>query len=152
MKRSKPFPVFPRSPSRFALVRYTTDEALDPSFGGDGVITTNFRRGGEEGGFGLVIQSNGKIVAAGAVRKKFALARYTADGTLDPSFGRNGRVTTNFTPRVDAALDVRLDPDGKIVAASYASGGLFREGGRLRSPDTGAPEAWMLHSVTTERR
>ena len=29
-------------------------------------------------------------------KNDFALARYTADGTLDSSFGENGKVTTDF--------------------------------------------------------
>jgi hypothetical protein len=32
-------------------------------------------------------QSDGKLVAAGSGGGGFALARYYADGTLDPSFG-----------------------------------------------------------------
>ena len=76
--------------NRFALVRYTDEGALDSSFGGDGTITTNFGRGGAAG-LSLAIQANGKIVAAGYARGRFALARYDEDGTLDPSFGGDGK-------------------------------------------------------------
>ena len=101
---------------RFALVRFTTEGELDPSFAGDGTITTNFGRGGAFGR-GIAIQENGTIVAVGAAKGKFALARYNENGMLDPSFGGNGKVTTNFTQRGDVAFDVAIDPDGKLVAA-----------------------------------
>ncbi len=119
--------------NRFALARYMTNGALDPSFGGDGTVTTSFR--GDGRGTGLVIQDNGKIVAAGIARGKFALARYNVDGTFDPTFGKNGRVTTGFTPAGAGAWDVGLDPDGRIVAAGDASGSFavarYRRTGRL---------------------
>ena len=100
---------------RFALVRYTDEGALDPTFGGDGTITTNFGLGGA-GASAITIQGNGMLVVAGNAKGKFALARYTEEGTLDQSFGRRGKVTTNFTDRADVAMDVAIDPDGKIIA------------------------------------
>ena len=50
----------------------------------------------------LVIQPDGKIVAAGLVadgnaqRNYFALARYNLNGSLDPGFGTGGVVLTDF--------------------------------------------------------
>jgi Domain of unknown function (DUF5122) beta-propeller len=45
-----------------------------------------------------VIQTDGKIVVAGlGTGYDFALARYTPDGLLDGSFGRGGRVLTDFS-------------------------------------------------------
>src|SRR5262249_53376276 len=46
----------------------------------------------------------------------FALARYTPDGRLDPSFGAGGRVTTIFGAN-DEAIALVAQPDGKLVAA-----------------------------------
>lgn len=46
----------------------------------------------------------------------FGFARYLTDGSLDTSFGAGGKVTTDFS-EFDAATDVILQPDGKIVAA-----------------------------------
>jgi len=51
----------------------------------------------------IVIQSDGKIIAAGVStpnssgNSDFALARYNEDGTLDTSFGSDGKMTTDFT-------------------------------------------------------
>jgi uncharacterized delta-60 repeat protein len=94
---------------------------LDTSFGGDGKVTENFTSG-DDTGFAAAIQADGKIVAAGtAAFREFALARYNADGTLDTTFGGDGKVTTNFTSRDDAASGVAVQPsDGMIVAAGTA--------------------------------
>lgn len=116
---------------------------LDLTFDGDGKVTTDF--GGVQAGesaSSVVTQADGKIVAAGrSVRSlnslgfvrdvDWALARYNPDGSLDPSFGSGGKVltsfyngngfSTNFTNPGDAATDVAIQSDGKIVAAGYAT-------------------------------
>jgi len=121
-----------RRNARFALARYLPNGTLDPSFSGDGLVTTNFTPGldyGEE----LELQGDGKIVVGGTANyygrnARFALARYVTDGTLDPSFSGDGLVTTNFTPGFDGAFGLAIQPtDGKIVAAGFASG----QGGRF---------------------
>jgi uncharacterized delta-60 repeat protein len=111
------------SAGRFALARYETDGDLDPKFSGNGKVRTDFTSGADRAG-GVVIQENGKIVAAGIANigldATFALARYTTDGSLDTSFGGDGKVTTDFTARIDGAHDVALQADGAIVAAGIA--------------------------------
>jgi uncharacterized delta-60 repeat protein len=113
---------------RFALARYTTDGSLDPTFGGDGMVTTDFTRKGD-GAFAVAVQPNGKIVAAGLAGfsptdfdTEIAIARYKVDGTLDAGFGGDGRVTTDLTRTFDDANAIALQPDGKIVVAGYADG------------------------------
>ena len=98
---------------------------LDPSFGGDGKVVTDFTRSFDDAS-GLAIQSDQKLIAAGGVGGKggrFGLARYNVDGTLDSTFGGDGRITTNFTAGFDGALDVALQADGKIIAVGVADGG-----------------------------
>jgi uncharacterized delta-60 repeat protein len=80
----------------FALVRYTGDGRLDPSFGNGGKVLTHFVRSSYPEG--IVIQPDGKIVAAGGGAGYFVLARYTPDGKLDPTFGRGGKVQTTLRP------------------------------------------------------
>jgi uncharacterized delta-60 repeat protein len=118
--------------SVFALARYDTDGTLDPSFGRHGKVTTAFTRHGDFAEEGLCIQPDGKIVAAGVagaegVNPTFAIARYDADGSLDASFGGDGRVSTDITGRSDDAIGLVVEADGRIVAAGNA--GEFGEGG-----------------------
>ena len=103
----------------FALARYTPDGSLDTSFDGDGKLTTDV--GGSDGARGVVIQPDGKIVAAGWSDSDSALARYNADGSLDTSFDGDGKLTTG----VGTAYDVALQSDGKIVTVGGAAAGGF---------------------------
>jgi uncharacterized delta-60 repeat protein len=50
----------------------------------------------------------------------FAVARYTADGALDPSFGSDGTVTVDFFGASDSAQCVAIQADGKILVAGSA--------------------------------
>jgi uncharacterized delta-60 repeat protein len=112
---------------KFALARYNTDGSLDTSFGGDGKVTTAFSA--DEDGSGMdAIQTDGKIVVAGVAayessNPKFALARYNPDGSLDTTFGGDGKVTTDFSPHTDYADGVAIQADGKIVAAGISGEG-----------------------------
>jgi len=97
---------------------------LDTTFGGDGIVTTNFTRR-IAAGLALAIQSNGKLVVAGGSKfdgrdGRFAIARYNADGSLDATFGGDGKVTTDFSRYGDDAAGVAIQPDGKIVVAGDA--------------------------------
>jgi uncharacterized delta-60 repeat protein/uncharacterized repeat protein (TIGR01451 family) len=111
----------------FALARYNADGSLDPSFGSGGRVTTDFA-GGSDIASDLVLQAGGKIVVAGTAvvgsSEDFALARCNADGSLDPSFGSGGKVTTDFSSGfvggTDEASGVAVQGDGKIVAAGRA--------------------------------
>jgi uncharacterized delta-60 repeat protein len=107
----------------FALARYNPDGSLDATFGSGGKVTTDFT-GGSDQAFGVALQPNGKIVAAGTAHTgtilEFALVRYKKHGGLDPSFGSGGKVTTDFTGSNDLAFGVTLQPDRKIVAVGDA--------------------------------
>jgi uncharacterized delta-60 repeat protein len=107
----------------FGLVRYQADGTLDSTFGDGGNVTTEFGASWEsEGAYALAIQADGKIVAAGRGGRTFALARYNADGTPDATFSSDGKVTTNFTGRLDIAFGVAIQATGKIVAAGVTTG------------------------------
>ena len=70
---------------------------MDTSFGGDGKVVTDLTRH-DDWASALAIQADGKIVVAGgAGYARFGVARYNSDGTLDATFGVNGKVMTDFT-------------------------------------------------------
>ena len=66
---------------------------LDRSFGTRGKVTTDFA-GLNDLANALVVQLDGKLVAAGGSSADFGLARYHANGSLDTSFGTGGLITT----------------------------------------------------------
>lgn len=110
----------------FALARYNADGSLDPTFDGDGKVTTPVGISSEV--YALALQPDGKIVAAGYAsfsgsNTDFALVRYNADGSRDTTFDSDGRVTTPIGSNTDIAHAVALQPDGKIVVAGYVGVG-----------------------------
>jgi uncharacterized delta-60 repeat protein len=82
-----------------AVQRFTPNGTPDPTFGTNGLVTTDFGGLGD-GANRVVVQSDGKIVVGGfqqsgpntgnGVKGRFALARYNNDGTLDSTFGTGG--------------------------------------------------------------
>ena len=109
-------------PSDFELARYDAKGALDPSFSGDGRQTVDF--GGDEFGYDVAVQSNGRIVAFGKAGSAFALARLDANGSLDGDFSGDGRQTTDVTLLASnvVGVDGVLQSDGKLVAAGTTAG------------------------------
>ncbi|HEU5064712.1 MAG TPA: PASTA domain-containing protein [Gaiellaceae bacterium] len=103
----------------FALARYNADGSLDTSFGSGGKVTTPIGSG-HDLAFALVLQPDGKLVAAGdssnGSDRDFALARYSPNGSLDTSFGSGGKVTTWIGSGNDSAYALAVQPDGKLVA------------------------------------
>jgi uncharacterized delta-60 repeat protein len=118
--------------SEFALARFNIDGSLDGTFGKGGKTTTAF---GESSGISsILLLPGGKIMTAGyaftthedqrpnhgEVTGDFALARYNSDGSLDESFGEEGKVTSDFFGEDDAINAIALQADGKIIAAGSA--------------------------------
>ena len=107
----------------FAVVRYNGDGSLDTTFDGDGRATTDISASNDYG-YSVAIQSDGAIVVAGQVYDgsdcDFAVVRYESDGSLDTTFDRDGKVTTDIAGTGDYARSVAIQSDGKIVAAGRA--------------------------------
>jgi len=95
------------------VARYRTDGSLDPSFSGDGKVLSDLGTNAVVND--AVLQTDGKLVVAGANGSDFALVRYNLNGTLDSSFGDSGIVVTNL-PSFSSIQRVILQPDGKILA------------------------------------
>lgn len=113
--------------SDIVLARYNADGSLDNTFSLDGIVTTDFGR--SEYGFSVAIQPDGKIAVGGYTEyggissSDFAIARYNADGTLDNSFGTNGKVTTDFVYGYDYGYYAGIQPNGRIILAGAAWNG-----------------------------
>jgi len=115
----------------FGVVRYRSSGRVDTSFGNGGsaiAAFTNFINSPNA----MALQPDGKIVVVGEARSadgtlsEFAIARFTANGALDSSFGRAGQVTTNFVGVKlggvrNSATAVLIQPDGKLLVGGVAS-------------------------------
>jgi len=107
-----------------ALVRYKTDGTLDNSFSDDGITTINL--GGDVRGTCVVEMPDGKILAGGSQgdqsNRDFIMFKFNSDGSLDMTFGTNGRVVTDFGSSNDIASNILLTPEGKILMTGTVFG------------------------------
>lgn len=100
--------------TRFAAAQYTVAGTLDQSFGTSGVtvvLNTDFAES-------AALQPDGRIIIA-AYSGVF-LARLNVNGTLDTSFGTNGFVDLQFSILYTEIKAIRVQPDGKILAAGFS--------------------------------
>lgn len=106
--------------STFALVRVKPDGSVDPDFGEWGYLKTSFGSGNDRA-YAVAVQRDGKILLGGSqlsgLGSDFALVRYLPDGSLDPSFGDQGRVVTPFGDGSVARInDLHVQGNGRILA------------------------------------
>jgi uncharacterized delta-60 repeat protein len=108
-----------------ALVRYSSNGARDNNFGNNGIVLTSFDNTDDVGN-SLVLQLDQKIIAFGYTARNngstldFAMARYHPNGTLDNSFGTNGKVITDISGDWDFGTCAALQSNGKIVVTGYS--------------------------------
>jgi uncharacterized delta-60 repeat protein len=108
----------------FALARFLPNGRLDQDFNQQGMVITPFDEDESEAFVAKVDSpSTERIVAGGKAGGQFALVRYLENGSLDPTFGINGRVSTIISNEFDTnVLDVAFDKQQRIIAA----GSIFR--------------------------
>ncbi|MDX1563019.1 MAG: Calx-beta domain-containing protein [Gammaproteobacteria bacterium] len=126
---------------RFLVYRLNRDGSLDRSFGDRGSVKIAFfgtdpvasQPWGEA--TAIAVQPDGRIVVGGRAdasygippygqlvfREDVGLARLNPDGTLDSSFGQDGRVILDFGGGRDYLSDLVLLPTGEIVVAGYTN-------------------------------
>ncbi|RPH38746.1 MAG: hypothetical protein EHM86_09105, partial [Desulfobulbaceae bacterium] len=101
-------------------------ETLDPSFGEQGVVITDFGIADDEAS-ALAVQADGKILLAGfssnTVLKDIAIARYLSDGTLDLTFHGTGYLSFNVGDGNALARAIAVQNDGRIVVAGNFDSG-----------------------------
>ncbi len=132
----------------FIVARFHPDGSLDQGFGDFGRVVTTF---GDPAAAAqsVILQPDGKIVVAGfsgagsySELNDFALVRYDAAGSLDPTFGSGGKVITHFSGIYNTgsrAADIALQYDGKlIVVGAYKNEATPREFAMARYLEDGA--------------
>ncbi len=105
----------------FLVMRYNIDGTRDSSFDGDGVVRTKINSWSDDYAYELAIQTDGKVLVAGASNTVLSLCRYHSGGSLDSTFDFDGRrilngVGINFS--IDRKTYMKVQSDGKIIAGS----------------------------------
>lgn len=103
-----------------ALARFTKEGLIDNSFGSTAPSYTVFDFGGAGGtADDVIMDSNGRLIIAGASGGNLAIARFDSDGNLDTSFGDSaGFTVTSFAFGVEELVQ---DKQGRFIV-SGASG------------------------------
>ena len=110
----------------WGVVRYLPKGGVDRTWGGSGKVITSFGKSFDVA-YGIAIQANGKIVVAGRVHRTttgsdFGVVRYNTDGSVNMTFGTNGKAITDFAAGDDGARDVVIrDSNGKILVIGDAT-------------------------------
>jgi uncharacterized delta-60 repeat protein len=126
----------PEEITEFGAARLLASGTLDPAFNGTGRTTIAFDPGtgiSDALAFGVVVQDDGRIVIPGYANSSpwvtpnmdMAAVRLMSDGSLDPTFGVDGRVMIPFDLEpsgIDVAIGALQQPDGRLVLAGTALG------------------------------
>jgi len=127
--------------SNVALLRYNANGTLDTSFSGDGIVTTQI---GNLDSFAsaIALQSDGKIVAAGAASIsnnydfEFAVVRYLTSGSTAPAAPTLNSVTAGDR-RVTVSFTAGANNGAAITDYEYSlNGGAYTSAGTTTSPFT----------------
>ena len=139
----------------FALVQLSAAGALDTGFSTDGKHTVNLSATArpDDGINSLTVQSDNKIVAAGysgTSGKVVALARFTAAGALDTTFGSGSGTLSGYRATSSAAGEYTsafVTADNKILAVGSSS----TSATMARYSSTGQPDNTFGTAATSNR-
>jgi len=126
----------------FFAARFLPNGIRDTSFGRNGKKIIPIGNGTLFGNNGA-LQDDGKIIIIGSVQNTtdyefdYAMVRLNTDGSLDQTFGANGKVITDFGGNNDFAYGIALQPDKKIIVAGYYNAGNFANAGIIRYNNDG---------------
>lgn len=111
----------------FILARYRPDGKLDGTFATNGKAVTEIQTM-RDAARCMAILDDGRILVAGSTSNDpdggdndFAVARYTAEGLPDPTFGRDGNATVDFDEGDDIANCMAIQRDGKVIVAGNSA-------------------------------
>jgi uncharacterized delta-60 repeat protein len=108
----------------FPNLMYAQDGTLDLTFGINGKVTTAVTLN-DDLPRDMLVQPDNKIIVGGDVSVAIgdtaymSLIRYNRNGTIDNTFGTNGKVTTGFADGICGIKAMALQTDGKIVTVGF---------------------------------
>lgn len=108
----------------FALVSYQTDGTLDETFADVGAVIIP-DVGQEIHPLALTVDDSDRIIIAAAAfdpsfqMSSFAVFRFLPSGTLDKSFGVDGRVITPIVAGINIPRALKMDHEGNIVVGGF---------------------------------
>ncbi|MBL0012709.1 MAG: T9SS type A sorting domain-containing protein [Flavobacterium sp.] len=137
----------------FAIAQYNSNGSIDTTFGTNGIVITDINGNGNEAN-GIDVQSDGKIIVAGntyingivSLDVFTTLVRYFPDGTIDTSFGIDGKVMLNLLASNSQQYlwDIKIRNDDTILLGVTTSAlettDYFRNIALLKVNNDGSPD------------
>ena len=125
----------------YEVARYNADGTLDLSFGSSGRATIDVRSTAD--GPGLIARAGAQLVVAGASldpndtnRSDISAVRLASNGSLDLSFGANGKYVSNYGDAGTQGFALAIDSSGRAII-----GGMYKADFALvRLGSTGTPD------------
>ncbi len=132
--------------SNYAVARFESNGKIDSTFGENGLVVTTFDNWASSA-HSVGVLSDGKILVAGGVANystqtaSFSIAKYRQNGSLDSSFGSDGKlVNTNL--HLAEALSLILDDDKILLVGEGQTNVETMDGfGLIRLKATGEPDS-----------
>jgi uncharacterized delta-60 repeat protein len=103
----------------FAIVRLNVDGTLDQGFGDNGIVKTRILY--DDILYSVALQTDGKIVTGGVGNSKGYIFRFLDDGSIDNSFGNDGKISLQYG-ELTRINDITVLSDGSILAAGQIGG------------------------------
>ncbi len=128
------------SPTNIVLARMDAFGDPYPNFGNNGIVETGIvGKYNFSGGETLLLTEDNKILLSATTPNssptKFSVFRFFLDGSIDSTFGTNGRTDIAFSSS-DVCYNMKLDYDGKILLVGEGGG----QSGLIRLNSDGTPD------------
>lgn len=117
--------------SDISVLRYNPDGSLDTSFGGGNGIVSTPVGVSSTAAKSVVVADDGSIFVAGrtdtgGAGNDYVLVKYDTNGDLDTSFGGGDGITILDNGAIEEINSIKLQSDGKVVAAGHSGNGTLR--------------------------
>jgi uncharacterized delta-60 repeat protein len=103
----------------YGLVRWNSDGSLDTSFDSDGKVSASINFAYDFAA-SVVLQPDGRILASGTSLDDFSVLRLNPNGSLDTSYGIDGKMTVNWIGSSEQAFASTLQSDGRLLIAGVS--------------------------------
>ncbi len=135
-RRGMPSLLEPVYEVKFQLIRYNANGTIDNTFGAEGIVLTDVLDNTPDIISSIALLPDGKIIAAGCWDDSMAIVRYNANGSIDSSFGDDGKaihpgyptpmkltVTEAGNMLVVSTIPYDIEDGGDFILRSYLSNG-----------------------------
>ena len=127
----------------FIVMRLFSDGNPDTLFGVNGIATTDFN-GNYDCITSLILLPGNRIVVSGHTEigaSYFAAAKYLNDGSLDVTFGTNGKISIGSGSRLDRCYGMTMVADSSLILAGRHHNSSIDELMLVKLSKTGVPDS-----------